>query len=295
MKQNEKQKPTPTDHLLELLQVFRVLYDTGRYSVTESAIVGTARRLRMNLIKRGKHVKITAQNFPMYFNIKTNPDGIRIYSLRPLGISVMYKSTKDIIKFIPRELIRVKGNPRTGSILSLRGIYIIGEIKDTLAPLFQTDVMLLDEKGRETERFNEIHETIGHIRCLWKQCRARGEEVNFTDQESMKRALEWPHLRWIISYLVANPDDALTTTQNAVKKLILAILYNAEKIFGEENVERIKIKVAATSGGEIEMLKINTIYGEAIICPYHVSTQCTHVRLIKQALQKQKTKKGYLM
>lgn len=294
----EKEDEIPIERAIELLQVLRYLSDTGTFKPTAAKVVGAARHLKTS-IQREKDVKKIAQAYPNWFRIeKEKGSVIRYYTLTQQGIIAMYNMTKNVIHFEPIELLKVRGNPRTGYIMSLKGIYRdpAGN-EDTLAYLFQFDVLLLNEKMKKILSVKEesVAKIVGHIRCLWKQCRARGEEVNFSNKESLNQALSQPHIRYFIKYLITNIDDILSRPENNVlSDLIIAILEKAEDIFGKDNVEIIKLmttSIAAFSEKPIRVYRINVDGEDYFVCRRDLSSTCGHVRLAKKVVKDRTTSK----
>ena len=274
------------DHLKfinNIMKIIRYLYETGQYPLTTGKIVKTARKLKLEFPKSRYHVRQTVKNFSIFFRYKRTEDDT-IITLTDLGKLYALCLIEPIIQFEPEVLIRKRGNVLEGAVFNLIGTIkdkITGE-ENTLKLLFKVQILMKDEYGSVTENPERAVKFIGHIKDLWKQF--QDEELNFSKPKNVNDT--W-HIKYFVEYLILNASKYAEDIE--MRKIIAAIINNAETIFGEENVEIIPVKLTTNPQAvPAKVYKIKLEDKEPVyICSKHFTSDCKEAKAAKQKEEKQ--------
>ena len=245
--------------LIDFFIVYRSATEIyGDVVVPESRLVGLSRRLGLSF-RRDRDIYTTAKHFRNIIRIVFRKQG-RFYVLRQRHWLEMLDLTSRIIDFSPISLRIVKGrNLVDGFVVKLRGVMSVGGLKYVRDLLFQTTLVGLE---------GDVRQYVGHIRCLWKQCRLFGEEVNFADCLSMRRSLMYPHIKYLIRYLLAKIDSIPIK----LRPLSEFIISHADMFFGDENVSLV----------DQDIIKLSMPGWCIAICLKCLSAECSHIGMLRE-------------
>ena len=185
--------------LLDFLLAYRVAYETSfpEVLIPESKIVGVCRDLNLQ-IKRGKDVYKVAKKYRNFVQVVFSKSR-RLYRIRDCYWWKLFELTNNMVRFEPFSLRIIRGKHIVGGlVIRLRGVYKVASVKWVSNFLFQTTLMSIKDGYH--------YEYIGHIRCLWRQCRKIGEELNFSSLRSLRGVFNTPHIKYLVWYLLANAD-----------------------------------------------------------------------------------------
>ncbi|MEX0568252.1 MAG: hypothetical protein Q6363_003715 [Candidatus Njordarchaeota archaeon] len=227
------------NNLISFLLAYRIIYETGfsEILIPESKIVGISRDLELGF-KCGKDIYKVAKNYKNIIQVVYTQQG-RYYKIRQHYWNALFELTKNAVNFEPIKLSIARGkNLVDGMILRLTGVYNVFSLRWLQTFLFQATLIDIENNAHK--------EYIGHIRCMWKQCKKMGEELNFSSIKSLRKVMTTPHIKYLVVYLIKNANNVSFRLRN----LIDAILFFSFEIFGYKNVRQIENKILINTRSE---------------------------------------------
>ncbi len=237
--------------LLEFFQVVRYALERC-VPLVESKLVGIARYMGAKHIKRGSHLRRIAKTFSSLIQRRG-----MVYALTNAGRYYLTYVIRHPYLFIPLQLRIQKMSSNIDSRYYLDGYFIERNNKREAFTMIYTAKILFLRDGETVRSPVEANDVVALIRHINKSCR-----VVFNPDESLK-VEAYPNIAYLFWY-VALRIDAVRDTN---------LKYLAAKF-----PHKVFSRIEKITDLDTELWKIETPYGNVMICPRCISNKCHHIK-----------------